>query len=114
MAVFNTINGIGTLIDPSFGQTDPSVAPQPVWISVVLATCGIVTLVGLLPAWRGIREAIVAVFATRFLEAWSALGLLFLPGKQPESLVLFVVVLIAVGTVISLMVAQGLRRVPAH
>ena len=29
MAAFNTVNGLGSLIDPSFGQTDPTLAPQP-------------------------------------------------------------------------------------
>lgn len=102
------MNGVGTLIDPSFGQTDPSLAPQPVWISVGLASFGAITLGSLVPAWKWMRWAIVAVVVSRLLEAWSAVVLPFLP-DAPDGIVVFVVVLIVVGTAVSLMVAQGLR-----
>ena len=109
MGAFNLMNGVGTLIDPAFGQTDPTLAPQPVWISVSLAVFGAVTLVALVPAWRWMRWAIVAVIVSRLLEAWSAIALPFLP-DAPDGIGVFVVVLIVVGTAISLMVAQGLPR----
>lgn len=108
MAVFNTLNGVGTLIDPTFGQTDPAIAAQPVWMSVMLVTFGLTTLAALVPAWKGVRWAIVVVVASRLLEAWSAIVLPFLPGA-PEGIGFFVVVLIVVGTGVALMVAQSLR-----
>lgn len=109
MGLFNAMNGIGTLIDPTFGQVDPTTAPQPVWMSVMLAAFGLATLAALIPAWKGARWAIVAVVGSRLLEAWSAIVLPFLP-DAPEGIALFVVVLIVVGTGVSLMVAQPLRR----
>lgn len=108
MAVFNTINGVGSLIDPSFGQTDPSLAPQPAWMSLGLVLFGVSTLAAIVPAWKGVRWAIVIVVASRFLEAWSALALPFLP-DAPQGIGLFVVLLIAVGTGVAAMVAQALR-----
>lgn len=108
MAVFNTMNGVGTLIDPTFGQTDPTIAAQPVWMSVMLVAFGLTTLAALVPAWKGMRWAIVVVVASRLLEAWSAIVLPFLP-DAPEGIAFFVVLLIALGTGVSLMVAQPLR-----
>ena len=108
MGLFNTINGVGSLIDPTFGQTDPNLAPQPVWMSVSLVVFGAVTLAALVPAWRGARRAIVAVVVSRLAEAWSAVALPFLP-DAPDGIISFVVALVVVGTLVSLMVAQGLR-----
>lgn len=109
MGLFNSMNGIGTLVDPTFGQMDPTITPQPVWMSLMLAAFGLTTLAALIPAWKGMRWAIVVVVGSRLLEAWSAIVLPFLPGA-PEGIALFVVVLIVVGTGVSLMVAQPLRR----
>lgn len=108
MATFNVTNGIGSLIDPSFGQTDPTLAPQPVWMSVGLILFGVATLAGIVPAWKGSRWAIVVVVGSRFLEAWSAIALPFLP-DAPEDIGVFVALLITVGTGVSVMVAQALR-----
>ena len=108
MAVFNTINGIGTLIDPTFGQIDPTIPTQPVWMSVMLAAFGLTTLAAVFPAWRGSRWAIVIVVASRLLEAWSAVFLPFLP-DAPDGILFFVVLLIVVGTGVAFMVAQPLR-----
>ena len=108
MAVFNTVNGVGSLIDPTFGQTDPSLAPQPTWMSVALAVFGLTTLATIVPAWKGWRWAIVVVVVSRFLEAWSALPLPFLP-DAPEGIALFVVALLVIGTGVATMVAQVLR-----
>lgn len=108
MAAFNTTNGIGTLIDPTFGQTDSTTPAQPMWISVMLAGFGLMTLAALIPAWRGLRKAIMVVVASRLLEAWSAVVLPFLP-NAPEGIEYFVVVLIVVGTGVAIMVAQPLR-----
>lgn len=108
MSVFNVTNGVGTLIDPTFGQTDPTMAPQPVWMSASLVLFGVVTLVAIGPAWKGVRWALVTVVASRLLEAWSAIVLPFLP-DAPDGIGTFVVVLIAVGTVVASMVAQSLR-----
>ena len=109
MSVFNTINGAGSLIDPTFGQTDPTLAAQPVWMSLLLLAFGLSTLAAAIPAWRGHRGALWVVIATRILESWSALMLRFLPGA-PEGMWGFVVALIVVGTVVAALVAQGLRR----
>lgn len=108
MAMFNAMNGIGTLIDPTFGQTDPTIAAQPVWMSVMLVAFGLTTLAVMVPAWKGLRWAIVVVVASRFLEAWSAVVLPFLP-DAPEGIGFFVVLLIVFGTGVALMVAQPLR-----
>ena len=109
MALFNLTNGVGSLIDPTFGQLDPSVPPQPVWMSAMLVVFGAVTLITLVPAWRRGIWAIATFAISRLLEAWSAIVLLFLPGA-PEGIATFVVGLILVGTAISLMVAQILWR----
>lgn len=109
MGLFNTINGVGTLADPTFGQTDPAAAEQPGWMSVSLVVFGVTTLAALIPAWRGVRGAIIAVAVSRLAEAWSAVILPFLP-DAPAGIMTFVVALVVVGTAVSLMVAQGLRR----
>ena len=108
MGLFNLINGVGTLSDPTFGQTDPTLAPQPTWVSVSLVAFGAITLAALIPAWRFARWAIIAVVVSRLAEAWGAVLLLFLP-DAPDGLIIFVVGLIVVGTAVSVMVAQGLR-----
>lgn len=110
MGLFNTVNGVGTLIEPTFGQTDPTVAPQPEWMSASLILFGVLTLTTLIPAWRGTRWAIGVVALSRLGEAWSAVILPFLPGA-PDGIVAFVVALVLAGTAVSVMVAQGLRRV---
>jgi hypothetical protein len=108
MGLFNTINGAGSLIDPTFGQTDPGLSPQPGWISVGLLVFGISTLVALIPAWRGGRTAIWVVVLSRIGEAWSALLLPLLPGA-PAGMWGFAVLLVVFGTGVAAMVAQGLR-----
>ena len=108
MSVFNSINGAGSLIDPTFAQTDPTMAPQPMWMSGMLLAFGLATLAAVVPAWRGVRSAILVVVASRLLEAWSAVALPFLP-DAPDGILAFALVLVAVGTAVSLMVAQGLR-----
>lgn len=109
MSVFNVINGAGSLVDPTFGQTDPSLAPQPVWISVTLLAFGLATLVAVPLAWRGSRSALWVVVVTRLLEAWSAIVLPFLPGA-PAGMWGVVALLMALGTVVAALVALGLRR----
>lgn len=108
MGFFNTINGFFSLLDPTFGQAESTETPQPTWISVVLLACGLVTLVALRPAWRRQHQAIVTVIVSRLVSAWSAVALPFLDGA-PDGTVVFVVVLVTVGTAVSVMVAQGLR-----
>lgn len=108
MGLFNLINGVGSLIDPTFGQTGSTVPPQPVWMSAGLVFFGVTTLAATLPAWRGSRWAIVTVAASRLLEALSASVLPFLP-DAPEGIGFFVVLLIVVGTGVASMVAQSLR-----
>ncbi|WP_377643225.1 hypothetical protein [Oryzobacter terrae] len=107
--MFNTINGAGSLVDPTFGQTDPSIPPQPVWMSVALLAFGLSTLAFVAPAWRGHRTALWLVVVTRLLEAWSAAILPFLPGA-PDGMWGPVVLLMAVGAVVAGLVAVGLRR----
>ncbi len=108
MGFFNTLNGTLSLLDPSFGQTDPADSPQPTWISVVLLVCGAVTLAAVVPAWRWIRAALIAVVGSRLVSAWSAVALPFLP-DAPDGIAIFAAVLVVVGTTVSWMVAQGLR-----
>ena len=69
---------------------------------------GVTTLAAIVPAWKGLRWAIVLVVVSRFLEAWSAVALPFLPDAS-EGIGLFVVLLIMVGTGVAAMVAQTLR-----
>lgn len=108
MSVFNLINGITSLINPMAGLQE-GVAPQPVWISVLLIGFGAVTLIALVPAWRGHRSSIWVVVVSRLLEAWSAVVLPFIPGA-PEGMWPFVVALIIGGTVVAGLVALRLRR----
>lgn len=108
MGLFNLVNGMGSLADPTFGQGDPSLAPQPSWISVGLVLFGALTLSALIPAWRWVRWAILVVVSSRLAEAWSAVVLPFLP-DAPSGIALFAFGLVAVGTAVSFMVAQGLR-----
>lgn len=42
MGAANLSNGAMSLVDPRAGQLDPTVAPQPVWISVTLLVLGLV------------------------------------------------------------------------
>lgn len=109
MSLFNVINGVGSLIDPTFGQLDPSLEPQPVLISVTLLVLGAVTLAAVVPAWRGNRAALWTVVVSRVAEAWSALLLPFLPGA-PAGSVGFAFGLVVVGTLVAGLVALGLRR----
>lgn len=109
MSTFNVINGVGSLIDPRFGQVDPGVAPQPVWLSIALIVFGVVTLAAVVPAWRGHRGALWTVVVARLAEAWSALLLPFLPGA-PEGILIFAILLVIAGTGVAGLVALGLRR----
>lgn len=109
MSTFNVINGTGSLIDPTFGQVDPTLTPQPVAISIALVVFGGLTLAALIPAWRGHRGALWTVVVTRLGEAWSALALPFLPGA-PDGILVFAVALVVAGTLVAGLVALGLRR----
>ena len=109
MSTFNVINGVGSLIDPRFGQTDPSLAPQPVAISIALVVFGGLTLAAIVPAWRGHRGALWTVVVTRLAEGWSALLLPFLPGA-PDGILAFAILLVIAGTFVAGLVALGLRR----
>ena len=109
MSTFNVMNGVGTLIDPTFGQLDPTLAPQPVAISVALILFGGITLAAVVPAWRGHRGALWTVVLTRLGEAWSALILPFLP-DAPDGILFFAILLVIVGTMVAGLVALGLRR----
>lgn len=108
MSIFNLINGVTSLIDPTAGLQD-GVAPQPVWISILLIAFGAVTLIALVPAWRGHRASIWTVVLSRLLEAWSAIALPFIPGA-PEGMWPFVIALIIVGTIVAGLVALRLRH----
>ena len=109
MALANVSNGAMSLVDPTAGQLDPTIAPQPVWISLTLLALGLGTLVAVVPAWRGNRTSLWVVVVTRLVEAWSALMLPFLPGA-PSGLWPFIVALIVVGTVVAGLVGLALRR----
>lgn len=109
MSLANVSNGAMSLVDPTAGQLDPTIAPQPVWISLTLLALGLATLVSVVPAWRGNRTALWVVVVTRLVEAWSALMLPFLPGA-PSGMWPFIVTLIVVGTVAAGLVGQALRR----
>jgi len=109
MSTFNVMNGVGTLIDPTFGQLDPTLAPQPVPISLALILFGGITLAAIVPAWRGHRGALWTVVLTRLGEAWSALILPFLP-DAPDGILVFAILLVTVGTMVAGLVALGLRR----
>lgn len=109
MGAANLSNGAMSLVDPRAGQMDPTLAPQPLWISVTLVVLGLATLVALVPAWRGHRPSLWTVVLTRLVEAWSALVLPFLPGA-PSGMWPFVISLIVVGTVVAGLVGLALRR----
>ncbi len=109
MALANVSNGAMSLVDPTAGQLDPTIAPQPVWISLTLLALGLGTLVAVVPAWRGNRTSLWVVVVTRLVEAWSALMLPFLPGA-PSGMWPFIVALIVVGTVVAGLVGLALRR----
>jgi hypothetical protein len=106
MSVFNLANGIGSLIDPQFGQSDPSTAPQPTWISVTLVVFGALTLAWIVPAWRGRRSAAMVVVGSRLAEGWSGLILPFLP-DAPDGILGPMILLACVSTLVAAMVAQG-------
>ena len=109
MALANVSNGAMSLVDPTAGQLDPTIAPQPVWISLTLLALGLGTLVAVVPAWRGNRTSLWVVVVTRLVEAWSALMLPFLPGA-PSGMWPFIVALIVVGTMVAGLVGLALRR----
>lgn len=108
MSVFNLINGVTSLIDPMAGL-EQGAPPQPTWISVLLIAFGAVTLIALVPAWRGRRRWLWVVIASRLLEAWSAIILPFIPGA-PDGMWPFVIALIIGGTIVAGLVALRLRR----
>ena len=108
MSVFNLINGVSSLVDPMAGLAE-GVAPQPTWISVLLIVFGAVTMVALVPAWRGDRRWLWVVVASRLGESWSAIVLPFIPGA-PEGMWPFVIALVIAGTVVAGLVALRLRR----
>lgn len=108
MSVFNLINGVTSLIDPTMGL-EPGAAPQPGWISVMLIVFGATTLVALGPAWRGSRPSLWVVVVSRLVEAWSAIALPFIPGA-PDGLWPFVIALVVGGTVVAWLVALRLRH----
>jgi hypothetical protein len=110
MAVANCVNGLGSAIDPRFGQVDPTLPPQPLWVSLMLLSLGAVTLVALVPAWRRRRRGIWMVVLSRLAEAWSAFLLLLVPGLPVRDVWLLIAVLVPVGTIVAAMVASGLRR----
>ena len=109
MAVANCVNGLGSAIDPRFGQVDPTLPPQPLWVSLMLLAFGAVTLVAVVPAWRRHRGGIWVVALSRLSEAWSAFLLLLVPGLPVRDVWLLIAVLVPVGTVVAAMVASGLR-----
>lgn len=109
MSSFNLVNGSGSLIDPRFGQTDPSLPPQPAWVSAALVLFGAITLAALIPAWRGSLTAAVVVVISRLAEGWSGLVMPFLP-DAPDGLLGPMVLLACVATVVAAMVAQALIR----
>lgn len=106
MSVFNLVNGVGSLIDPRFGQTDPAAAPQPTWISVLLVGFGALTLTFVVPAWRGVRAAAWIVVVSRLGEGWSGLILPFLP-DAPDGILVPMIVLAVVASLVASAVAQG-------
>ncbi|WP_454227207.1 hypothetical protein [Propioniciclava flava] len=53
MALANVSNGAMSLVDPTAGQLDPTIAPQPVWISLTLLALGLGTLVAVVPCGAG-------------------------------------------------------------
>ncbi len=108
MSVFNLTNGITSLINPMAGLQEGA-APQPIWMSVLLIAFGAVTLIALVPAWRGSRPAIWVVIISRLLEAWSAIILPFIP-DAPSGMWPFVITLIIGGTLVAGLVALRLRR----
>ncbi len=110
MALFNCINGLGSAIDPRFGQVDPALPPQPLWVSLMLLGFGLVTLAAVVPAWRGLRRATWVVVLSRLGEAWSSFLLLLVPGLPARDVWLLIAVLVPLGTLVAGMVALSLRR----
>ena len=106
MSVFNIVNGVGSLLDPQFGQTDPAAAPQPMWIGILLVGFGALTLACVVPAWRGSRTAAWVVVVSRLGEGWSGLVLPFLP-DAPDGILVPMIVLAVVASLVAAMVAQG-------
>ncbi len=110
MSVFNCVNGLGSAIDPRFGQVDRSLPPQPLWVSLMLLGFGLVTLAAVVPAWRGGRQATWVVVLSRLGEAWSSFLLLLVPGLPTRDVWLLIMVLVPLGTAVAAMVALPLRR----
>ncbi len=52
----------------------------PVAVVIAGAVLGLITLVGIVPAWRGSRAGVVAVIVTRLLSALTAVPAFFVEG----------------------------------
>lgn len=104
-AVPNTLNG-GVQVFGGGLEVDGETVP--LWVGLSLLVAGLVTLVALVPAWRGDGRAIWAVALSRFSEVT---GLLVLVDAFPveEGAEGFYVVLAVVSVAIGLLVLMNLR-----
>ena len=106
MCIPNVINGVGQLFLDNRDYGDETI---PLWVGVSLLVAGVITLVGVVPAWRGNNAATWAVALSRISEL-SALTVFldWFPAKDAEKP--FYIVIAAVGLVLGLLVLCGLRK----
>lgn len=109
MSVPNVINGGLQLLgnrESSDGQT------IPLWVGASLFVAGVITLIGLIPAWRGSNTATWAVALSRVSELTALTVFLdWFPAADDEKP--FYVVIAAVGLALGLLVLCGLRKRPS-
>lgn len=104
MALPNLVNGATQL----FADRQHDAETIPLWVGLSLAVAGLVTVVLLVPAWRGVDSATWAVALSRMSEI-SALTVFlgWFPAEDSEKP--FYVVIAAVGVGLGLLVLCGLR-----
>jgi hypothetical protein len=100
--------GLGDAIGPFTGAGDG----PPFAVLLADSILGIITIVGVVLAWRGKRSGIVAVIVTRLLAALTAVPAFFVDGV-PAPAAAIAVVGIAVTLLAVALVAPGLRTRPA-
>jgi hypothetical protein len=81
----------------------------PMVIGILTAVLGVITVAGLVPAWRGSRAGVTAIIVTRLLSAVAALPAFFVDGI-PGPVRVLAAVAVAVTVLSVVLIAPRLRH----
>lgn len=96
--------GLADIVTLPFGDGEH----PPLAVAIAGAVLGVITLAGVVLAWRGSRGGVVAVVISRLLSALSAVPAFFADGV-PGEIKVFAAVGILVTLLVVALVATGLR-----